>query len=147
MDTMLGAVDRRNRLNLAISAMAADSGYTPAVSRTLLGAALAGTTKTGNGHAPRLLVEAAWHRRPRYQPGADLRSRWEQASPAARARGQQANRRLHARWPYWIPERGGPVHNPVASVIVDSSGDKVGSPPCAAGTPSCPPSSPTTGGQ
>ena len=55
-------------------------------------------TKTGNGHARRLLIEAAWHHRPRYRPGADLRRRWEQASPAARARGQQANRRLHARW-------------------------------------------------
>ncbi|EME63127.1 transposase, partial [Rhodococcus ruber BKS 20-38] len=55
-------------------------------------------TKTGNGHARRLLIEAAWHHRSQYRPGADLRRRWSQASPAARARGQQANRRLHARW-------------------------------------------------
>jgi len=52
----------------------------------------------GNGHARRLLVEAAWHHRPRYQPGKTIRDRWELASPAARARGDLGNRRLHARW-------------------------------------------------
>ena len=34
-------------------------------------------TKTGNGHARRLLVEAAWHHRPRYQPGKTIRDRWD----------------------------------------------------------------------
>ena len=29
-----------------------------------------GVTKTGNGHARRLLVEAAWHHRTPYRPGA-----------------------------------------------------------------------------
>ena len=57
-----------------------------------------GVTKTGNSHARRLLAEAAWHHRPRYRPGQDLRRRWDAASPAARARGQAANGRLHARW-------------------------------------------------
>jgi len=57
-----------------------------------------GLTKTGNGHARRLLVEAAWHHRKPYKPVAALRRRWDNASPAARARGQAANRRLHARW-------------------------------------------------
>jgi transposase len=55
-------------------------------------------TKTGNGHGRRLLIEAAWHHRQPYRPGVDLRRRWDAASPAARARGQQANRRLYARW-------------------------------------------------
>jgi transposase len=55
-------------------------------------------TKTGNGHARRLLIEAAWHHRPRYRPGAELRRRQNAASPAARDRGERANRRLHARW-------------------------------------------------
>jgi transposase len=55
-------------------------------------------TKTGNSHARRLLIEAAWHHRQPYRPGVDLRRRWNAASPAARARGQQANRRLYARW-------------------------------------------------
>lgn len=57
-----------------------------------------GVTKTGNGHARRLLVEAAWHHRSQYRPGAELRRRWDLASPAARARGQAANRRLYTRW-------------------------------------------------
>jgi len=55
-------------------------------------------TKTGNTHARRLLVEAAWHHRPRYAPGKTLRDSWELAPPAARARGDAGNRRLHDRW-------------------------------------------------
>ena len=62
-------------------------------------------TKTGNGHARRLLVEAAWHHRPRYQPGKTIRDRWELASPAARARGDLGNRRLHARWVKYIDRK------------------------------------------
>lgn len=57
-----------------------------------------GLTKTGNGHVRRLLIEAAWHHRKPYRPGRRLRQRWETASPAARARGHAANRRLNARW-------------------------------------------------
>jgi transposase len=55
-------------------------------------------TKTGNGHARRLLIEAGWHHRKPYRPGVELRRRQDRASPAARDRGQRANRRLHARW-------------------------------------------------
>jgi transposase len=55
-------------------------------------------TKTGNTHARRLLVEAAWHHRARYVPSKTMRNRWELASPAARARGDAGNRRLHDRW-------------------------------------------------
>jgi transposase len=55
-------------------------------------------TKTGNTHARRLLVEAAWHHRARYVVGKTMRDRWDLASPAARARGDAGNRRLHARW-------------------------------------------------
>ena len=55
-------------------------------------------TKTGNGHARRLLVEAAWHHRPRYTVGATLRARWDLAPAAARVRGDEGNRRLHHRW-------------------------------------------------
>jgi transposase len=55
-------------------------------------------TKTGNTHARRLLVEAAWHHRGRYAPGPTIRDRWELAPPAARARGDLGNRRLHERW-------------------------------------------------
>jgi transposase len=55
-------------------------------------------TKTGNTHARRLLVEAAWHHRPRYVAGKTMRDRWDLASSAARARGDAGNRRLHERW-------------------------------------------------
>jgi transposase len=57
-----------------------------------------GITKTGNSHARRLLIEAAWHHRKPYRPGQLLRRRWDAATPAARARGHAANRRLHDRW-------------------------------------------------
>lgn len=55
-------------------------------------------TKTGNTHVRRLLVEAAWHHRPAYRPGKVMRDRWDLADPAARARGDAGNRRLHQRW-------------------------------------------------
>ena len=139
-EAMLACVDRRNRLDEAIAAMAADSEFTPVVRRlccirgiaTLTGFALAveigdwnrltgrsigaylglvpseyssgatraqgGVTKTGNTHARRLLVEAAWHHRTPYRLSETMRRRWELAPPAAVARGQAANRRLHARW-------------------------------------------------
>jgi transposase len=59
-------------------------------------------TKAGNTHARRLLVEAAWHHRSRYRASKTLRDRWELAPPAARARGDAGNRRLHARWVRFI---------------------------------------------
>jgi transposase len=139
-DAMLTTLDRRDRLDSAITTMAADSIFTPVATRlggvrgisTLTAFGLAveigdwhrlsgrsigaylglvptenssgaarsqgGVTKTGNSHARRLLIEAAWHHRPPYRPSAPLRRRWDTASAAARARGQAANRRLHARW-------------------------------------------------
>lgn len=62
-------------------------------------------TKTGNTHARRLLVEAAWHHRARYHVGAVMRARWDQAPPEARARGDAGNRRLHTRWVRFIERR------------------------------------------
>lgn len=72
-------------------------------------------TKTGNTHARRLLVEAAWHHRPRYTPGKTLRDRWELAPPEARARGDAGNRRLHDRWVGFNLRRKRPV---VANVAI-----------------------------
>ena len=134
------AVARRDRLDEAISAMAADSEFTATTRRlcclrgisTLTGFALAvelgdwgrftgssigaylglvpsehssgdsrrqgGITKTGNTHARRLLVEAAWHHKPRYTVGKVLQARWDQATPAARVRGHAGNQRLHRQW-------------------------------------------------
>ena len=156
-DAMLACVDRRDRLDDAISAMAADSEFTAVVHRlgcirgvaTLTAFGLAveigdwhrltgrsigayvglvpseyssgdsrtqgGVTKTGNGHVRRLLVEAAWHHRSRYRPGAELRRRWELASPAVRARGQAANRRLNSRWAGFDARKKRPV---IANVAI-----------------------------
>jgi transposase len=73
-------------------------------------------TKTGNGHARRLLVEAAWHHRKTYRsPGATMRSRWDVAPAAARVRGHQGNTRLHQRWQGFTARRKKPV---VANVAV-----------------------------
>ena len=60
---------------------------------------LGSITKAGNGHARRLLVEAAWHHRKSYRnPGKTMRDRWLLAPGPARVRGHEGNRRLHARW-------------------------------------------------
>ena len=139
-ETVLAVKARRDRLDTAIEAIAADSEFTALVRRlgclrgvgTLTGFALAveigdwqrftgnsiasfvglvpcehssgssralgPITKTGNRHVRRLLVEAAWHHQPRYTVGKTLRQRWDLAPAAARARGDQGNRRLHQRW-------------------------------------------------
>jgi transposase len=73
-------------------------------------------TKTGNTHARRLLVEAAWHHRKTYRnPGAVMRSRWDLASPAAKARGHAGNHRLHQRWQSFTARGKKPV---VANVAI-----------------------------
>lgn len=56
-------------------------------------------TKTGNSHARRLLVEAAWQqRRPLRRPGRELLRRREGQSALVRERAEAAGRRLHRRW-------------------------------------------------
>jgi transposase len=72
-------------------------------------------TKTGNTHVRRLLIEAAWHHRPRYRPGKTMRDRWDLASPAARARGEAGNQRLHQRWTRFTERRKRPV---IANVAI-----------------------------
>ena len=156
-EAVLSVQARRDRLDAAIAAMAADSQFTPVVARlgclrgvsTLTGLALAveigdwhrftgntigafvglvpsehssgasrvqgSVTKTGNTHARRLLVEAAWHHRRSYRPSAVLQARWNQASPAARARGDLGNRRLHDRWADFLRRRKRPV---IANVAI-----------------------------
>jgi len=150
-DTMLATVARRDRLDAAISEMAADSVFTPVTIRlgclrgvsTLTGFGLAvetgdwqrltgrsigaylglvptesssGTsrsqgsiTKTGNAHARRLLIEAAWHHRPRYRAVVTLQRRQDRASAPARDRGERANRRLHVRWAHFDARHKLPV--------------------------------------
>jgi transposase len=144
VEAVLLITDRRDRLDTAIEAMAAESSYTPLVRRlcclrgisTLTGFGLAveigdwhrftgssigaflglvpteessgdsryqgSITKTGNTHARRLLVEAAWHHRKSYRsPSKIMRDRWELAPSQARVRGHEGNRRLHQRWRYF----------------------------------------------
>jgi transposase len=72
-------------------------------------------TKAGNVHARRLLVEAAWHHRRPYRPGAVMRARWNLASPAAKARGHAGNQRLHERWQGFITRKKKPV---IANVAI-----------------------------
>jgi transposase len=62
-------------------------------------------TKTGNGHARRLLVEAAWHHRVAYRPGETMKSRWAAAPPAAATRGHEGNQRLHHRWQQMVARK------------------------------------------
>ena len=156
-DAVLSVKARRDRLDVAIAAMAGESEFTPVVRRlgclrgvsTLTGFALAvelgdwhrftgntigsfvglvpsesssgssrvqgAITKTGNTHVRRLLVEAAWHHRTRYTAGKTMRDRWDLATPAARARGDAGNRRLHARWETFRARRKRPV---IANVAI-----------------------------
>ncbi|MEU4674216.1 IS110 family transposase [Amycolatopsis sp. NPDC023774] len=72
-------------------------------------------TKTGNTHARRLLVEAAWHHHARYTIGSGLRARWKLAPAAAQHRGDTGNRRLHERWVRFDLRRKRPV---IANVAI-----------------------------
>ena len=55
-------------------------------------------TKTGNGHARRLLVEAAWHQRRPLRESATLAKRRQGQLAAVRTRADRSARRLHQRW-------------------------------------------------
>ena len=55
-------------------------------------------TKTGNSHARRLLVEAAWHHRKPYRPSRELLARHAGQPATVRERADRGNRRLHQRW-------------------------------------------------
>ena len=59
---------------------------------------LGAITKTGNTHARRLLIEAAWHHKPDYRPGKVMKDRWALAPAAIVARADTGNRRLYHRW-------------------------------------------------
>jgi transposase len=139
-DTVLAARARRDRLDTAITELAATEPFAPAVARlgclrgvgtltafglstevadwhrftgSSIGAYLGlvpaeyssgarrvqgSITKTGNSHARRLLVEAAWHHRKPYRPSRELIRRQDGQPPAVRARAEAGNRRLHRRW-------------------------------------------------
>jgi transposase len=72
-------------------------------------------TKTGNGHARRLLVEAAWHQRRPLRPTALLAARRAGQRAAVRAEADASSRRLHQRW--WDLERRGKRRTVVAVAV------------------------------
>ena len=78
--------------------IAAYLGLVPSEYSSGMSRSQGGITKTGNTHARRLLVEAAWHHKPRYSPGKTMTDRWAKAPAAAVARGDAGNRRLNRRW-------------------------------------------------
>ena len=73
-------------------------GLVPSESTTGQQRRLGSITKTGSGHARRLLVEAAWHYRPRPSIGKALTDRQADQPPEAIAIAWSAQRRLHRTW-------------------------------------------------
>jgi len=67
-----------------VSTIGAYLGLVPTESSSGAQRSQGSITKTGNTHARRLLVEAAWHHRKAYRPGVTMRARWDQAAAAAR---------------------------------------------------------------
>jgi transposase len=73
-------------------------GLVPSESSTGQQRRLGSITKTGSAHARRLLVEAAWHYRPRPKIGKALGDRQDGQPPEAIAIAWSAQRRLHRTW-------------------------------------------------
>ena len=73
-------------------------GLVPSESTTGQQRRLGAITKTGSGHARRLLVEAAWHYRPRPRIGKALTERQDGQPAAAVAIAWSAQQRLHRTW-------------------------------------------------
>ncbi len=73
-------------------------GLVPSESTTGQQRRLGSITKTGSGHARRLLVEAAWHYRPRPNRGKTLLDRQDGQPQAAVAVSWKAQLRLHRVW-------------------------------------------------
>src|SRR5207244_1192743 len=76
---------------------------------------LGGITKTGNTHARRLLVEAAWHHRRPPRMSAALARRRSGKPAAVQAQADRSARRLHARW--HALEARGKRHSVVAVAV------------------------------
>jgi transposase len=73
-------------------------GLVPSEATTGQQRRLGSITKTGSGHARRLLVEAAWHYRKTPKVGKTLSERQAGQPPAAIAVAWTAQRRLHRVW-------------------------------------------------
>lgn len=78
-------------------------------------------TKAGNGHARKLLIEAAWHARHKPAIPFALRQRRKGQPPAAVALADVAQQRLHRR--YWrLVQRGKPTTVAATAVARELSG-------------------------
>src|SRR5215208_1456173 len=73
-------------------------GLTPSEDSTGERRRLGAITKTGNTHARRLLVEAAWQQRRPLRASPTLERRRQGQPAAVRTRADQSARRLHQRW-------------------------------------------------
>jgi transposase len=82
-------------------------GLTPSESSSGERRRQGGISKTGNTHARRLLVEAAWHQRRPPRLSATLARRRDGQSPAVQAQADRSGRRLHHRW-HALEARGKP---------------------------------------
>lgn len=80
-----------------------------------------GITKTGNRHARRLLIEAAWHYRHRAKLGSTLRQRREGQPARIIALADRAQERLSRRYRYLI-ERGKPGPKVVVAIARELAG-------------------------
>lgn len=78
-------------------------------------------TKTGNSHARRLLIEAAWHHRSPTRLSRTLESRRTGKSLAVRAQADRSARRLHGRW-HALESRGKPRTIVVVAVARELAG-------------------------
>jgi transposase len=106
-DAMLACVDRRNRLDDAITSMAADSEFTPVVHR--LGCIRGVATLTAFG----LAVEIGdWHRLTGRSIGAHVGL---VPSESSSGDNRAANRRLHSRWVGFDARKKRPV---IANVAI-----------------------------
>ena len=76
----------------------ADLGLVPTEHSSGAQRAQGSITKTGNTHARRLLVEAAWRHRKPYRPGRELQRRQAGQPAVVRERADAGNHRLHQRW-------------------------------------------------
>jgi transposase len=81
-------------------------GLTPGESQSGAHRTRGPITKTGNGHARRLLVEAAWHHRRPPRASVALERRRAGCRPEVRARAEAAGARLHRRWANLEARRG-----------------------------------------
>lgn len=75
-------------------------GLVPSESSSGESASRGEITRTGNGHARKLLIESAWHHLPRYNPTSPtmLEAMSSAASPQAAAKADKANWRLHRKY-------------------------------------------------